>query len=325
MIVGLNLSDRLYLAADSRVTFSDGTAQDNILKLIPILDRAIYNDDRLIVAVAGRVKLAKFLVDKLYYAFCKKKLSPDIRTLSKTIKPFLEKAVDEWGARGTDLDASCCLLFAGFSTARHKKINSENFKKLVASYEHSTEEGKRFIPTLEKLVQTDPNWKHIQEQLLATQKMGVIENLAQSDKPKIPQHLQDALDAGTDEIRLPDSLIFSASVIVRTRTVTTETAEWGELLVYGDRVTKSNVPDEILSTSEFMHFRERNQPHLMEGAMLSVTIRDVARDNNINSIGGRVMIGVADQDGLHVLGDMQGLIPFVKYDETINAGAQASL
>lgn len=101
--------------------------------------------------------------------------------------------------------------------------------------------------------------------------------------------------------------------------------EWGELLAYGDRVTKANVPDEILSKSEFMHFRERNQPHLFEGAMLSVTIRDVARDNGINSIGGRVMIGVADQSGLHVLGDMQGLIPFVKYNEITNAGAQAKL
>ena len=78
MIVGFNLSDKLYLAADSRVTVDNGLKADNVLKIMPILEQipwAERNENQISVAIAGDVRYAAFLYFEIHEALKQKKLS----------------------------------------------------------------------------------------------------------------------------------------------------------------------------------------------------------------------------------------------------------
>ncbi len=343
MIVGLNLSDRLYLAADTRASFSDGTKKDDALKILPLLDRVVYPKNNIAVAVAGHVTSATFFREKIYSALSGKKLSGDIRAFYTEIEGFLDAAIVEWVDAGRPLDADCCLLFAGIYEGRNKIVSEEKLTALVAEYknsrkEHANEKG----PKLEELVASDPTWKMINEKMKKEAGMSVMENLAMSNEPTIPEHLKAVIETHISELKdVPDSLIFSAKVIIRERKVLLEKAEWGEWLAYGDRVSKNSIPSETMSLFEFYRGREKNVPHLVEGAILNTAILDFARDQKIGSIGGTVIVCILDKKGLmiggkdlifeerntrvKVNGQELPLIPFNQYNRKNGSQATAEL
>src|ERR1700687_703810 len=101
MIVGLNLSDKLYLCADPRLTFSsDGSHVDDIIKVMPIygepvpLVGEVEKNNRIAVAVAGDLEMAAFLTKAIQDAIESGELSNDIRTLCEQADGFLRGQID---------------------------------------------------------------------------------------------------------------------------------------------------------------------------------------------------------------------------------------
>jgi hypothetical protein len=134
--------------------------------------------------------------------------------------------------------------------------------------------------------------------------MTIMENLSLSAIPKIPDYIQKAIDTNNGNIEeYPDSFLFGAYLRIKERTVTLETAEWGEVLAYGaNNIRKKTVPEDLLATLEFFRGKEKNKPHLLESALMTATILDIARDNNIASIGGTVIIVSSTKEGEMIMG-----------------------
>jgi hypothetical protein len=301
LIMGLNLSDKVYLAADTRITFGDGSTCDDGLKILPILDRANHKTNSVTLAVAGDIALAAFLHEKISKALNSGELSPDIRELYKVIKPFIQNALTEWTCK--DPGQLTCLLFSGIWTGRPKPTDANKLSELVVQYAKKVKDGEANRKSLAMLVETDPTWKMINEKMQKDSGMTVLENMAKSDTPAIPKYIEDAIANNASNIpEMPDSLIFSAMIEPVIGTIDLEKAEWGEFLAYGPSIRKEDLPQEILATLEFSPGKEKNMKHLIEGGIMSITILDIARENNIKSIGGTVVIVSADKDGEEIMG-----------------------
>lgn len=306
MIMGINLSDRVYLSADTRVTYGDGRTADNALKILPLLDRAVHSrNNTIVLAIAGDVSFATFIYQKLDSAFNKNKdLQPDIREFYKSSQNFLEKALNEWIDRGEVQGGDVALIFSGVTNARNKSISIVKLKELLKVYEQKVTNDKgRNTDKMRELVKSDPIWKMINEKMQREAGMSVEENLALSETPTVPDYIANAISKESDSLEgYSDSMLFGAWLSVSNATVTLETAEWGERLAYGDRITKESVPEELLATLEFSRGKEKNQPHMLESTIMSVTILDTAREMNIKSIGGTVIIVSSTKDGEMIMG-----------------------
>ena len=96
LIIGLNLSDRIYLGADTRITFGNGSYKDDVLKISALGEwentlHAPYGLKRkLLLSVAGNVNLASFLFGKISPAIRGKDLATDVRRLHARIESFLK-------------------------------------------------------------------------------------------------------------------------------------------------------------------------------------------------------------------------------------------
>ena len=96
LIIALNLSDRIYIAGDTRVTFENGTTEDNALKVLPLIDIAKFPEHSIGVAVAGSVDFAAYLYHEVSAGINNEILSPDIRKLAEQIKEFSEERIINW-------------------------------------------------------------------------------------------------------------------------------------------------------------------------------------------------------------------------------------
>jgi hypothetical protein len=307
MIIGLNLSDRVYLSADTRVTYGDGRTVDNALKILPLLDRAVHSrNNTIVVAIAGDVAFATFLYLKLDLAFNKKKrLNPDIREFYKESKYFLEEVLKEWVSTGNACeDGDVALIFSGVTNLREKTISVDKLEEMVKLYEQKVIDDRiRNGAEIKKLLQSDPVWKILNEKMQKEAGMTVEENLALSEVPTIPDYITNAINKGSANLEgQPDSLLFGAWLSISNMTVSLETAEWGEALAYGDRISKDSIPKELLVTLEFSGGKQKNQPHMLESAIMTVTVLDTAKEKDINSIGGTVIIVSSTKDGEMIMG-----------------------
>lgn len=305
--MGLNLSDRVYLSADTRVTYGDDRTVDNALKILPILDRSIHSrNNSIAVAIAGDVAFATFLYNKLYAGFNKTKvLNPDIRKFYNASGSFLEESLNEWICSGNALEnGDVALIFSGVTDQRNKVIDPKKLKELVKIFEEKgARDRERNNAKTEEAVRNDPIMKMINEKMKKEAGMTVMESLALSAIPKIPDYIQKAIDTNNSDLGgYSDSLIFGAWISIKNKKVTLEKAEWGEVLVYGDSVNKDSVTKDLLATLELSRGREKNQPHMIESAIMTVTILDIAKENNIASIGGAVIIASSTKEGEMIMG-----------------------
>ena len=331
MIMGLNLSNKVYLVADTRVSFPDGSFHDNILKIRPLVDKAFHRQNEIAVAVAGNVGLTSYLYKEIQTALNKGTISTDIRKFYDAVEGVIDKAIVTWVNEGKPYK-NCCLLFAGTCEKRAKEISLKKLNELVNLYD--TRALKKQQELLEngfaEQVKTDPIWQIFDDKMRKEAGMSVMENLAQSFIPVIRPYIKEALEKNDpfldDE---PDSLVFGVKIDVATRTIKKEVAEWGDFLIYGDRVNRDSVPDDMLASLELFWAQEKeHSPHLMEGSIMTMTILDLAKKHKIGSIGGTVMLVWTDKDGMHISGkdlivgspmqvkidgNPQPLIPFTDY------------
>jgi hypothetical protein len=113
-ILGINLTDKIYLAADSLVTkIVDGKPQTAgyCLKLIPMTDK----ENKHVVAVlfAGNKSFINFIFGKLATALNAGELDSDINNLIGNIDQFLKKIVPDYP--GPYKHKRCKMIFAGCS------------------------------------------------------------------------------------------------------------------------------------------------------------------------------------------------------------------
>lgn len=306
LVMGLNLSHKLYLAGDTRVTrrISDGSHIyiDNVLKVVPlwgkgIRDQKFHNNDSISVAVAGDVAFATYLYKKIGNALNLNMLSSDIRKLSDTLEPFLKERVDLWLRKHPH--SVCCLLFAGVSAKRKKRISKEKLEELLLLFEKRREEDR---PNRERfrneVFPNDPTFQLLDKKMREDSGRGVLEALDEGNSPKFSKWIEDALAKGTEEIDMPDSLIVGIVIDTASGVFKREVAEWGEFLAYGARLKKEDLPSDIVATLELSHIKdERQNPAMMEGAILTTTILDTAKKRNIGTIGGTVVLISSLADG----------------------------
>jgi len=292
MIVGFNLSDKLYMAADSRVTVDNGLKADNVLKIMPILEQIPWeerNDNQISVAIAGDVRYAAFLYTEIHEALKQKILSHDVRELFSQIDTFCEGLTDKWLFELKQPLAEAVLLFSGVWAKRTKKLNPKRVEDL-ANFYHEGQKKTKTEAEMQKLIETDTNWKMIDEKMRKEAGKSAFQSLQESKEPQIPKHILEAVAKDGELSMFPDSLIFSLDANLYNRTFNKESAEWGEWLAYGDRVSKDKIPQDLLAHLEFVPGKEKNKEHLVEAVLINITIKDFALKHKIDTIGGTVII-----------------------------------
>lgn len=129
-IVGINLSDRVYLSADTRLTFEIGGSQkylDNFLKIKPL-------SQEIAVAVAGDVEVASFIIRRVIKSNINKN---NIREFRKDIPDLIKNLADEYQKKYKKL-RSVCFIFAGINKDEEKAIEMKRYTKIVKEFQEET-------------------------------------------------------------------------------------------------------------------------------------------------------------------------------------------
>ncbi len=286
LIVGLNLSDRLYIAGDTRVTFGDGSFSDDIIKVSEVCGESFHiigqkNPNTICLAVAGNLSLAKYFFSEITSAVESGELPDDIRILSDQIKDFFQNRMDEW--LKSNPYESCCIIFGGMTLDRKKEISEENLEKLKDILKKNAP-SKEKLDDLKQKLDDSPVFQKIAKKI---PKKNLERLYNKPDAMVINPLVQDAIDSNSRFIEAPDSLIFG--VQVSRSGVKIETAEWGESLAYGTGgLTKDNLAEDFLATMELSPGQLVNEKDMMETIRVQHHILDIAKDKGIKQIGGVV-------------------------------------
>lgn len=126
LIFGINLSDCVYVASDTRVTHlreSQIVYKDCICKNVPLT-----ND--VIVSAAGSVKFSGYLFDELKSASF---INDGIAEIKKGILKWSAHKIDKYLSNNSY--ASACLIFAGLDRSKKKKINGQKYIDYVSEHQ----------------------------------------------------------------------------------------------------------------------------------------------------------------------------------------------
>ena len=282
LIFGINLSDRIYLSADTRLTTEkpDGTREfrDNTIKIIAF-------PSPIAVAVAGNTKAAKFIVQKLLKSESDQML--DIRTLRENILNKIKPIVDELLSTGFSYNqARVCLLFGGLNRNDKKKVaTGKKLIELVGECQQLEKESEERL--FSKLL--DGKFKG-DRSLLA----NALANSQQNLKDVHFQALKNQQVDGNGMVMadVADSHIF-AILINPPNELIIEDAEWGEFLAYGPKITKDQIPKNAFCKLEFKSSGKINIDH----ALLTAVIESTAKEYKLDSVGGSIFSVVISEKG----------------------------
>lgn len=307
LIIGLNLSNKIYLAGDTRVTSHNNanpknvTRIDNILKLDLIWGNSVrpqnkYDDNSISVAVAGDVQFASFLVKGIKSALNDGSLSSDIRLLAEGAEDILRNLVDFWLAKNEY--RRCCLLFGGTTKVRPKNISEDRLKKLIDLYHDKVAADKKTRAKFAGAgLENDPLLEELNKKIYRDTGKTLSQMLKEGESPTIPRYIQDAINNGQSFINTPDSLIVGFDIDSQAG-IKKETAEWGEFLSFGVKLAKENIKPYLLAALELGGGKRPEQsPHMIESVIITTEILDFAKKNKILSIGGTVVLFSIWEDG----------------------------
>lgn len=309
MIVGLNLSDRVYLAADTRVTDSvSGKSEDCVLKILPIIESPAPGTfclpENVLMAVAGHVELASFFYKQIHEDLLSKILPANVRDLEAALTDsYVTDLLSKWVEISNEpFNKGCCLLFAGQSARDKKILTKSQYEKLSLLYKKLEDEYLEKRQELIALVDKDPVFQQIDKKMRKEAGKSVLDSLDEGSQLFLPEHIRSALAKnGVSDQR--DSHVFSLEISVRQTgiIINRESTEWGELIVKGKSVVKEEIPGDMLAKFEFMPGKEKNKQDMLEGMILATTISDYAKERGIIEIGGPIMIASV-KDGMVSLG-----------------------
>lgn len=128
LILGINLSDRIYLAADTRITKTDKSGkityfEDNFLKIAPL-------SSTVAVAAAGNARMASFIINELKLTGV---ANEGIRKCREAVEGKVREIVDAYFTRNAF--ASTVLIFGGINKGAKKKIVMNRFMQAVQQYQ----------------------------------------------------------------------------------------------------------------------------------------------------------------------------------------------
>jgi hypothetical protein len=286
LIVGINTSEAIYLASDTRVTLA---YKDRPLEYRNNLQKTIPLSRHLAVAAAGNVRLATFLTWKLDT----QTRSPErnIRGVRERVEGVLKDAAHEYYERVPydrhTATPNCSLLIAGTDVTGRKRARvKERFDGLADA---ATRLKERAEAEMRRVAEA------------ATTQGGMITAarvMAESKSQGLPMRtmLFDALRnaAGADgysTLPVVDTHLFS--VTVRPDEFRIEDTEWGEGLARGatEAVRKDVTPNDLMAAIEFGD--PANAPSLLTSQMFHV-----AKKHDEPSIGGAVFVVIITADGI---------------------------
>ncbi len=298
LIIGLNLSDRIYLAADTRLTVEDKVSNkkyytDNIFKIAPLVPPNLKSDvlleskDRIYVAVAGDVELAKHIYSEINKLSKNGHVEYDIREIDKFLN---KKRISEFVAKfvnktGVDSDINCSIIFGGVSSSKTKTLPKEKLKELTDIHLRTVSRRKiKMHPLIPDLIE--------------------IDNI-----PLLPNHLFPFnLETGKkNDIVVADSLIFCLDIcLIRGGEgfiFKKDYVEWGKFIARGaSRTIQDSIPKGFLVECEFMKYR--SDPAI--AGVIAKQIRRFAR--KFTSIGGPIIIHAITQGSTFPLYDPNEVI-----------------
>lgn len=128
LIFGINLCDRVYISADTRLTDKNSLGEiisfkDNLLKL-----EIISNDVAL--AVAGSADMASFIIKKLLKS---KAVKLNIRELRAEIEEIINPLVDEYW-KTKNAKANVCFIFGGLNRQEKKLLDKKDIYEKIMQF-----------------------------------------------------------------------------------------------------------------------------------------------------------------------------------------------
>lgn len=257
IIFGVNLCDRIYIAADSRLSSGNAMTgivdkyKDKIVKVEPI-------SKYIIAGFAGNAHLASFVVNKLI----KHVGEQNIREFRQNIKTILGPIVEEYWATTKDTGAFVRIIFGGINPTQRKDLTAKNVYEKIIFFSNKQKEKNE---------------------------SGGAMNM----KPALFNTL---MASNNQPLRYPepaDSHLFSIEASYPYGFIIND-AEWGEFLLYGpEKITKEQLPDIAFGKLEF---ETKNGDGLQTDNMLiTLMVKEIAETHNLNSVGGVIFTGVVTE------------------------------
>lgn len=329
LIVGLNLSDKIYLAADTRVTITNqdgsGMLVDNIIKIVPlygkhILDKQCDENVLLSMAVAGDVGLADFIKNKIKDDLYSKKLNSDIRTLFQELnRDYFSVLADRWLSIGGQYGKSCAFIIGGYGTKNGRKIDIKKISQMEKIYKEEHKFDVKKEKEIRKALEEDETMQLINKKMKVQAHKNIFDSLKESNNPLIPDFIKKAIRQQEEEIKeLPDYFLFCIEFGISNNKLefNKSGAEYGQYIARGQgKITEDEIPESLLATIELNPNKSKNQEHLFEGTLISRTILDIAKEKKLNGIGGTVIINCLKKDKSEI---MSGNCKFVNNKMYIN-------
>ena len=262
LIFGVNLSNRIYLAADTRLSYFSSvnydpdkpdSVTDDILKI------EVLNNDT-IVAVAGSTRLARYLILNLKK---EKFIEQGINVIKTEIVKWVASQVDVYLSKGYPY-ASVCLLFGGIDRAKKKVVSGKRLIDLVKKFQAERDVSIGMNDTLFKGISAKPNQPN--------------------PYPELPTS---------------DSTVFAVLSNAKRGLLKMEETEWGEYLAYGPKgFTKELLPT---STFGRFEFETGSGIKGSDQTILTALIYQAAKTHNFATVGGSVVPMLVDSQGVGVI------------------------
>ncbi len=261
LIFGINLSNRIYLAADTRLSYfsSDNNNPDKPSSINDdILKIEVLNNDT-IVAVAGSTHLAKYLIKNLRKEdFIKK----GINVIKENIVKWVAEQVNIY--LNTNSYASVCLLFGGIDRSKKKVISAKKLFDLVSSFHAERNVSIGMNDTLFKGISAKPHQPN--------------------PYPELPT---------------PDSNVFAVLSDVKKGVLKLEETEWGDYLAYGPKgFRKESLPTTTFGRFEF---EEGSGVKGSDQTIITALINRTAETHKFATVGGSIIPMLVDSQGIGVI------------------------
>jgi hypothetical protein len=243
LILGINLTDRLYLAADTRVSRQRGDifekVHDNQLKVIRL-------NDHTIIGCAGKVQFVKHLTKHLVASELR---NMGINQIRRNIEKIINQAIDNYLSSGKTYDESrACLMFAGLDEGCRKRISLKTLNSRRISFDtYLQKEFASIIESIDDGDDIDPN------------RLNKVNKLRLGDlcyqpvyKPIIKQALKkNSIDEeGRIKIDTHDGLIFKIKIAAPNPPEYFD-INWGEYAICGSLVDLKEIPEKVIGELEF--------------------------------------------------------------------------
>jgi hypothetical protein len=284
VIFGVNLSDRVYIAGDSRISdivrSADGREtvipkSDNILKV-----DLVKGDGGVALACAGDAKFAAYLINNLYKQEFSKR---GIRSIRVAIEEWARFAAHEYFLHNQYTAAT--LILAGSDTSQKKKVAVNRILSFARPYLEAGERGamkRHLVEALEKYAD-----KH-----------------------------GDRVTSAETELNISDTVLFS--IKLNRRGIEIVDTVFGEFLLYGpEGVIKDDIEERHIGRLEYALNSDIKQDIITIIAML----HQLVESKGLESVGGCIIPIGAFHDGMayFIDGQIQRQDRLTGRVETINA------